>query len=811
MSFEPVSPNRYCLLSQKQIFRYFLFLLLFCFSPGINNLLAQSAAPVAKQGIIDLRNTDLSKQEIKLDGEWKLYWNVLLGPGDTAKTPTAIVPFPKLWNKTEINGKPLPHNGYASYTAIVLLPKHSNQLALIVPDTYVSYRLYLNGKLFCNSGVPDSIEEKAVPKWIEHTVEITDPADTLHLLMQVANFWHSKGGPYKSIVIGDKDTLFYEKQKEDAFDLVLTGCLFMGGLFFFGLYLFGKHDKSILYFALFCMSYSYRIIGARGYVLHSLFPDLPWTLTAHLEYLTLFISVCFFILYTRHLYPEDSHKNIMQGLVWSCLGLSAIVILFPPSIFTQTINPFLVLMFAVIGFAFYVYVKAMRNKRLGAQYALMSTGVVLLVFVMINLQYFDLISPQKWILFVGYISFFFLQSLILSFRFAFTLKQAKEQAEQGLKAKNEFLSTMSHEIRTPLNSILGMTHLILRDNPRTEQKEQLNVLLFSANNLLAIVNDILDYNKIEAGKVNFESIETDLVNVVKNIISGLKASAEDKGIELRLQIDPALRTPILGDPTRIGQVITNLVNNAIKFTRKGYVLLALTVDHQNKDHITITVKVEDTGIGIAQEKQKIIFEQFTQADTSTSRNFGGTGLGLAICKKLLELQGTTLKLISEQGKGSVFYFTQTFPKAPETNKLQAIADPAPTEESKPLSGISILLVEDNEVNILVAKTFLERWGAVIDVAMNGREALQRIDTNKHKLVLMDMHMPVMDGYEATRILRERGVNIPIVALTASLPREVEDRIKDTGISDIVVKPFVPDDLFRVILHYTGIYQRPDKK
>ena len=778
---------------------------------SINVFAQPSEIPLAKNGVIDLRTTDLKKQNIALSGEWGFYWKRILTPKETGALPSAYVPFPKLWTNTKLEGYQLTATGYASYSLTVLLPKHENKLALEVPDTYSSYRLFVNGKLFTNSGSPDSVEEKAVPKWIEKTIEITETADTLHLLLQVANFWHSKGGPYKDIVIGDKDALFYEKDKDSAFDLVLTGCLFMGGLFFFGLFLFGKHDKSILYFALFCMSYSYRIIGARGYVLHTIFPDIPWIITIHFEYLSLFISVVFFILYTKHLYPEDSKRTILTIEVWCCLGLSAIVIIFPPSIFTQLINPFLVVMFAVIAYAFYVYVQAMRNKRLGAQYALMSTGVVFIVFVVINLQYFGMVAPQKGILFIGYISFFFLQSLILSFRFAFMLKQAKEQAEEGLKAKNEFLSTMSHEIRTPLNSILGMTHLILRDNPRTEQKDQLNVLLFSANNLLAIVNDILDYNKIEAGKVNFESIETDLANVVKNIISGLKTASEEKGIDLKLQIDPALQSSILADPTRIGQVITNLVNNAIKFTRKGFVLLDIKVNSQTDATITITVRVEDTGIGIAQEKQKIIFEQFTQADTSTSRNFGGTGLGLAICKKLIELQGSSLHLTSEHGKGSVFYFTQTFPKIVAVEKkAESRIDQIPTEESKPLTGTSILLVEDNEVNILVARTFLERWGADVDIAVNGQEALNKIDTNKHKLVLMDMHMPVMDGYEATRQLRERGIKTPIVALTASLPHEVGDKIMGIGIDDIVVKPFVPDELFRVILHYTNIYRSADK-
>lgn len=797
----------------SSIIRPYPFAILFCtcivlFS--FHSVAQTRPVPQAVKGIMDLRQVPLQQQSVALTGEWGLYWKKLFSVTDSAGTPDAYVGFPALWKNTQVNGSPLPHRGYASYALTLLMPRNAGRLALEIPDIYTSYRLFVNGEMFANAGNPDSSEEKAVPKWLVKTLAITHPADTLKLVLQVANFWHSKGGPYQNIVIGSKETLLHDRDVDTAFDLVLTGCLFMGGLFFFGLFLFGRHDKSILYFALFCMVYSYRMVGSRSYVLHSLFPNIPWSLTVHLEYLSLFVSLLFFSLYTRHLYPDDCNKYITRAEVWAGLGLSVIVLVSPPSIFTQLINPFLVVMFAVIANAFYVYVKAMRNKRLGAGFALISTGVVMVVFVTINLQYFGVFAPQKGVLFAGYIGFFFLQSLVLSFRFSYMLKQARDEAEEGLKAKNEFLSTMSHEIRTPLNSILGMTHLILRDNPRSEQKEQLNVLLFSANNLLAIVNDILDYNKIEAGKVNFEMIETDLGNVAKNIISGLKTSAEEKGIELRLQIDPALQHKIIGDPTRIGQVITNLVNNAVKFTRKGYVLLDIKVISQDNSNITFRISVEDTGIGIAQEKQKLIFEQFTQADASTSRNFGGTGLGLAICKKLIELQGSKLYLISEQGRGSVFYFTQTFPKVIHTErKVERKSNQGPTEESKPFAGIPMLLVEDNEVNILVAKTFLERWGATIDVALNGEEALTMLDVSKHRLVLMDMHMPVMDGYEATQRMRASGVTIPIIALTASLPREVTSRIHQVGVDEIVVKPFVPDELFKVILHHTTDHRSPN--
>ncbi|MEN9684826.1 MAG: hypothetical protein RLZZ28_612, partial [Bacteroidota bacterium] len=209
--------------------------------PVITQLRASDSLPVfpsAKKGLLDLRQIDLSKHNVPLSGEWAIYWGKIFTPKDSAGKPTAYVDFPKLWSKTYIDNLPLPVIGYATYSLTVLLPAHNNKLALEIPDTYDAYRLFINDEMFANSGNPDSVKEKAVPKWIEKTVELTQKTDTLHLILQVANFWHSKGGPYKEIVIGNKETLFYEKEKSDAFDLTLTGCLFMGGLFFFGLFLF---------------------------------------------------------------------------------------------------------------------------------------------------------------------------------------------------------------------------------------------------------------------------------------------------------------------------------------------------------------------------------------------------------------------------------------------------------------------------------------------------------------------------------------------------------------------------------------------
>ncbi|WP_432329879.1 response regulator [Mucilaginibacter sp. P25] len=573
-----------------------------------------------------------------------------------------------------------------------------------------------------------------------------------------------------------------------------------GGIIFLGLYLLGSRDKAILLFALFSIVYSYRIIGTDNYVLHTLLPNINWYITARLEYMSLFSGIGLFGLYTLYLYPADVNRRVVNIINGICFSFTLMTLFSPPWIFTQLVNPFLAVMLFCLVYIPYVYSKAWRNNRPGSVYALMSAFALMSVFAISLFHYWALISPLQLISFLGYIAFFFLQSLVLAHRVSFVLKKARAEAEQGLKVKSEFLSTMSHEIRTPLNSVIGMSHLLLKNEPRKDQIEHLNVMLFSANNLLAIVNDVLDYNKIEAGKITFESIEIDLAALARNVVGGLQTVAHDKDINLRLDFDKKLQHKLLGDPTRLSQVITNLVHNAIKFTPSGEVVLGIEVKEQTETTATLMVFVKDTGIGIPRGKQKLIFERFTQADSSISRSFGGTGLGLAISKKILELQESSLQLISEEGVGSVFYFIKTFEKAGKISETVNV-NLKPDANDKLLSGISILLVDDNPMNVLVAQTYLKRWGATTDVATNGQEALDKLDTSKHRLVLMDLQMPVMDGYESTKRMRLNGINIPIIALTANLPKDVEDEAYKTGFDDIVMKPFLPDELHSKVLHY----------
>ena len=378
---------------------------------------------------------------------------------------------------------------------------------------------------------------------------------------------------------------------------------------------------------------------------------------------------------------------------------------------------------------------------------------------------------------------------------------AKEQAEQASLAKAQFLSTMSHEIRTPMNAVTGITNLLLKHQPRPDQIKNLNLLKFSGENLLHLLNDILDFSKIEAGKVTFEEVNFNIKLLLSGVKQSLGIRAEEKDIILRMLMDDKLPDMLSGDPTRLSQVLNNLVGNAIKFTEKGSVILTVDVIKESPEGFLLEFCVTDTGIGIPPENLENIFDSFSQASSDTTRKYGGTGLGLTITKKLLDMQGSQIKVESETGKGSKFFFQLTFKASnsePEEESYQTNS-----KSSQSLQGQHILLVEDNLVNVVVASQFLEDWGAEIMVAENGAQALLLLKEHTFGLVLMDLQMPVMDGFEATRHIREifTAEKLPVIALTADARQGIREQIAKVGMNDYISKPFIPDELYKKITRY----------
>ncbi|MBN2236745.1 MAG: PAS domain S-box protein [Bacteroidales bacterium] len=377
---------------------------------------------------------------------------------------------------------------------------------------------------------------------------------------------------------------------------------------------------------------------------------------------------------------------------------------------------------------------------------------------------------------------------------------AKELAEIAEKAQSDFLSTMSHEIRTPMNAVVGLTNILLAENPQEHQVSNLKTLKFSSQNLLNIINNILDFNKLESDNVIIENIDFKIKEVVDGIYFAMKPMANEKGIDLDFYIDKNIPKGLVGDSTRLVQILNNLVSNCIKFTNVGGVTVRIDKIKDKEKDIWVRFEVSDTGIGIKKKNITKIFEAFKQAENNTARIYGGTGLGLPIVKKMLELQNSQIHVKSKIGVGSQFYFELKYRIGEEVDENLAFS--TTEEEDASLMGISILVVEDNKINQIVVKQFLERWGCQPEFADNGMIALEKISQTNFDVVLMDLQMPEMDGYQATKKIRKlKNKNqreLPIIALSASALKEIKDKTKKIGMDGFVTKPFVPIQLFNAI-------------
>jgi len=375
--------------------------------------------------------------------------------------------------------------------------------------------------------------------------------------------------------------------------------------------------------------------------------------------------------------------------------------------------------------------------------------------------------------------------------------EAKEQALKLSQAKEMFLSVMSHEIRTPLNAVIGMTHLLLDNDPKISQIDDLNILKFSGENLLHIINDILDFTKIETGNMELEVFPFNLKTLANDIINSLQVNVKKKGNQLKLVFDPLIPVQISGDKNRLYQVLMNFLGNAIKFTDDGIVQLKISLVGQNELSSVVRFEIEDNGIGIPKDKQSYIFETFTQAKTDIARKYGGTGLGLAITKKLLNMFNSEITVDSTEGEGTTFSFEIAFSKAAEI--YTALGNGT---EMSVFIGKKILVVDDNEINILIAKRILSKWGLEIDAAINGYEAIDKVMTERYDLVFMDIKMPGIDGFETTGIIRDiTGTyykELPIIALTASTLKNDHFKFIECGMNGHVLKPFNPEEIKKLL-------------
>ena len=378
------------------------------------------------------------------------------------------------------------------------------------------------------------------------------------------------------------------------------------------------------------------------------------------------------------------------------------------------------------------------------------------------------------------------------------LKEAKTKAEESSIAKERFMANMSHEIRTPMNAIIGFTSLIEKTPLDEEQGQYLNFIKTSGQNLLVLINDILDYSKIEAGMMELEKVPFKLAELLHSIEIMFSGKAQEKKLKLITEIDERISPVLIGDPTRLTQILINLLGNAIKFTKVGGVTVNVRLNSIKGNCAQISIAVKDTGIGIPENKQKEVFERFTQASSETTRHFGGTGLGLSIVKRLVELQNGEITIESIFGEGTTFSVILPYLVGQEDLKGAGLI-PDGSKIKKFENGLKVLLAEDNMMNQILAKKVLSGFGCVVDVAENGLAAFEMVRDKKYDLVLMDIQMPIMDGYTASKKIRdELNSAVPIIAMTAHVMVGERDKCIGFGMTDYISKPFKVEDLYNLI-------------
>lgn len=382
------------------------------------------------------------------------------------------------------------------------------------------------------------------------------------------------------------------------------------------------------------------------------------------------------------------------------------------------------------------------------------------------------------------------------------MMEAQEEALRLAKIKEEFLANMSHEIRTPMNAIMGMSQLLSETELNEKQQKYLTSIQFASDNLLALINDVLDLAKIEAEKITFEKIPFSIKELIEKLVDIMRPKIDEKKLIVQINIDEKFPELVIGDPYRLNQVIMNLVSNSVKFTKKGGITIEAIFEKETPAEVTVRYRVTDTGIGIAKENITKIFEHFTQAESEITRKYGGTGLGLTIAKKLVENQGGIIDVESELGKGTTFSFTLNFEKALLGQKNYL--DKKNVKDLKSISGKIVLLVEDNDLNTMVATEFLEKSGLIVAHAANGIIAVNMAQEKKYDFILMDLQMPEMDGYSAAKKIKANSSSAnaatPIIAMTAHAMQGEKEKCINAGMTDYISKPLQKDKLIELLLN-----------
>jgi diguanylate cyclase (GGDEF) domain len=807
--------------------KYFAYIILFA---GIVGLIAlfigkdnwsSKKMPKAEKGVLNLTDWDFQKDgRISLSGEWEFYYGNLLTYEDfhnkkNKPTMSGYIKVPGKWDGYSINGKNIDGIGYGTYRLKVKLNGENENLMEGIDIYYkmLSYKLIIDNEVVCTNGTVGKDKGSSSPEMKERIIGFKPSEREFEIILQVSNFNFSSGGIRSPIYMGDYKDITYEDKSSSLKDMFIFACLAIMGLYHIVLYIFLPKKKYTLYFGLICIISAIRTMFIGEALLIQNFLPMKYELYQIVNYGGTSANILAMAKFFYEIYPEEFSKKILVFINAYYMFFILVLVIFPYEIIVKTSDINNVILILDGLYFLKVLAKAVLNKREGS-YMLLSGMGILFITVLNDIWYSNGKSNTGFygLSSLGIVIFIFILAAMLSKIFSDAFLKVENLSEKLMsldKMKDEFLANTSHELRTPLNGIIGisdsLTSGVAGELPPI-LKRNIDIISSSAKRLSSLVNDILDYSKLKHKDIELNIKQMNLRNVVDVVLTVFNTSMlhKYKKVSLKNKIRSNI-SKVYADEDRLYQIIYNLIGNAVKFTHKGKISISAL---EKGDFLEVSVS--DTGIGVPKDKLQDIFKSFEQADASVSREYGGTGLGLSITKKLVTLQGGEIYCQSELGKGSTFIFTLPLCKEKNTvhsnypdiknNKIFNFTEEAPIDFHfgiQPESGnLKILVVDDEMVNLQVMMNLLCLYGYSVNTALSGKDALKLIESEKFDLVILDVMMPKMSGYEVCTIIRKKFslMELPVIMLTAKSQLSNICMGFQCGANDYVIKPFEKEEL-----------------
>ncbi len=786
-------------------FKYILVLLLF-------SSLAY-AQPVAKNGVLDLRSFDFEETPMfQLGGEWEMYPEKFYYPeffDNNSSWPKATASFAettKDWSEITGLHSGLKEFGYVTFRLTILMPQTFPKQALMIKNVRTAYELYVNGKGFEGSGTISQTTYNSEPNWRNATKAVELKPGKNELVLLVSNFHHARGGLSEPIQMGNSDVVFYARNLEIGGTLFLVGCLLLAGIFALGLFWFKTSDVVGIFFFLFCGSFALYILNSGPHLLSSVFKDISWGFTLRFMWISLYLSVIsygYFLLsnFQDHLRPAVFHVLAIVSFIMILLTATTPIFFFT----AVQVYYFAILLLMGVGITLGALLQANFTHKLVWVNVLGAAALFALVAYEV-LRFFDVIG--SWPMFyVGAVALFiFCQAIVMAIIYGRNYRDSSMAALAAAKTRDEFLNAMSHELKTPMNAILGMSSFLEKSDLNAGQRDKLKAIKENGESLMSMINDVLSISELDSGQLTLNNTVLNLENSIESAINLSKQHLKKSRVQFKYYIDPTIPDLLMGDPSRIKQVLIHLLNNAFKFTERGEVILKAKFGEIKNGKVRIHFKIKDTGVGMRTGPRNVL-SVFTQPNPGKLAKYQGHGIGLSVTSDLLEMMGGNLEIRSKKNVGTEISFDLFLEEyVPESAPATSIFVKNEIDTS-----LNILYAEDNPVNQKLMTLMLNTMGLKVDIAQNGEEAVKMAMKKYYNIILMDIQMPVMDGLEATSRIVEHSNSRPIIIATTANLAEVDKRkCFAVGMNDFLSKPLRQDDLKLAILKWQGLKEYLDE-